>query len=142
MITPSRCVAGLAIVAAGACTTAMNWRFSYQLGTSAWDSYTWATFSVALDITKWLMLPFSALAWRDHKPRACAAFAIWLLATIYSFTAAIGFAALNRETSVAARQVQSDLNKTLQLMRQSSRWQSSAGCADATAPLSKDFCTR
>ena len=61
MITPSRCVAGLAIVVAGACTTAMNWRFSYQLGTSAWDSHTWATFSVALDITKWLMLPFAAL---------------------------------------------------------------------------------
>src|SRR5436190_24254460 len=38
-------------------------------------------------------------AWRDHKPRACAAFAIWLVATIYLFTAAIGFAALNRDTS-------------------------------------------
>jgi len=45
----------------------MNWRFSYQLGTSAWDSYTWATFSVALDVTKWLMLPFAALAWSNHK---------------------------------------------------------------------------
>jgi hypothetical protein len=20
----------------------MNWRFSYQIGTTAWDSYTWA----------------------------------------------------------------------------------------------------
>ena len=70
MINLSRCAAGAAIIVAGACTTAMNWRFSYQLGTSAWDSYTWATFSVALDVTKWLMLPFAALAWsargRDH----------------------------------------------------------------------------
>ena len=113
MINLSRCTAGAAIVVAGICTTAMNWRFSYQLGTSAWDSYTWATFSVALDITKWLMLPFAALAWRNHKLRSVAAFAIWLVATTYSFTAAIGFAALNRETSVAERQVQSDLNKTL-----------------------------
>src|SRR3977135_198759 len=117
MIAPSRCVAALAIVVAAVFTTAMNWRFSYQLGTSAWDSHTWATFSVALDITKWLMVPFAALAWSNHKLRSVAAFAIWLVATIYSFTAAIGFAALNRETSVAARQVQSDLNKTLQLMR-------------------------
>jgi hypothetical protein len=138
----TRYAAALAIVVAGICTTAMNWRFSYQLGTSVWDSYTWAIFSVALDVTKWLMLPFAALAWRGHKLRAVAAFTIWLVATIYSFTAAIGFAALNRETSVAERETQSDLHKTIQLMRQSPRWQSSAACADATTPLSKDFCGR
>lgn len=87
------------------------------------------------------MLPFAAQCWPTHKPRASAAIAIWIVATIYSFTAAVGFAALNRETSVSGRQVQAEINKTLQLMRQSTRWQSSAGCADATAPLSKDFCT-
>lgn len=142
MVDLSRCAATIAIVVAGVCTTAMNWRFSYQLGTSAWDSYTWAIFSVALDGTKWLMLSFAALAWRNHKLRSVASFSIWLVATIYSFTAAIGFAALNRETSVAERQAQADLNRTLQLMRQSPRWHTSAGCADATAPLSKDFCAR
>src|SRR5437762_420415 len=125
----TRMIAIIAIVVAGACTTAMNWRFSYQLGTTIWDSYTWAVFSVALDVTKWLMLSFAALAWRSHKFRAIAAVAIWLVATIYSFTAAIGFAALNRETSVSERQVQADLHKTLQLMRQTPRWQSSAACA-------------
>src|SRR6266513_787331 len=101
MITPSRCVAGLAIVVAGICTTAMNWRFSYQLGTTEWDSYTWATFSVALDVSKWLMLSFAALAWREHKLRSAAALSIWPVATVYSFTAAIGFAALNRETAIS-----------------------------------------
>jgi hypothetical protein len=138
----TRSLAIVAILVAGICTTAMNWRFSYQLATSVWDSYTWATFSVALDVSKWLMLPFAALAWRDHKLRSVAAVAIWLVATIYSFTAAIGFAALNRDSSVSERQAQSDLNKTLQLMRQSPRWQSSAGCADATTQLSKEFCAR
>lgn len=138
----ARIIAAIAIVVAGACTTAMNWRFSYQLGTSLWDCYTWAIFSIALDVTKWLMLPFAALAWRNHKLRSVAAFAIWLVATVYSFTAAIGFAAMNRETSIAERQGQADLKKTLELMKQSSRWQSSAGCADATAALSKDFCAR
>jgi len=34
---------------AGVCTTAMNWCFSYQIGTTVWDSY---TFSVALAVTK------------------------------------------------------------------------------------------
>src|SRR5262245_56396350 len=134
--------AAAAIVVAGICTTAMNWHFSFQLGTTVADSYTWAIFSVALDVTKWLMLPFAGLAWRQHKLRAVAATTIWFVATIYSFTAAIGFAALNRDTVVAKREVQADLRKTLQLMRQSPRWQSSAGCADATAALSKEFCAR
>ena len=138
----TRALAILAVLVAGVCTTAMNWRFSYQLGTTVWDSYTWATFSVALDVSKWLMLPFAALAWRDHKLRSVAALAIWLVATIYSFTAAIGFAALNRETSISERQAQADLHKTLEVMKQSPRWQSSAACADATSPLSKEFCAR
>ena len=142
MINVTRYAAVLAILVAGTCTTAMNWRFSYQLGTTEWDGIIWAVFSVALDVTKWLMLPIAALAWRAHKQRAAAAVTIWLVATIYSFTAAIGFAALNRETAVAEREVQADLHTTLQLMRQSPRWQSSAGCADATAPLSKEFCAR
>ena len=133
-------IAAIAIVVAGACTTSMNWRFSIQLGTTVYDSYIWAIFSVALDVTKWFMLPFAARALPNHKLRASAAVTIWLIATIYSFTAALGFAALNRDASTSERQAQAELNKTLQLMRQSPRWQSSAGCADATAPLSKDFC--
>jgi hypothetical protein len=107
-----------------------------------WDSYTWATFSVALDVSKWLMLPFGASAWRDHKLRSVAAFAIWLVATIYSFTAAIGFAAVNRDTTISERRSQAELRKTLEVMKQSPRWQLSAACADATTSLSKDFCTR
>lgn len=138
----ARILAVLAVAVAGVCTTAMNWRFSYQLGTTVWDSNTWATFSVALDVSKWLMLPFAALAWRDHKLRSAAAVAIWIVATAYSFTAAIGFAALNRETSISERQAQTDLQKSVELMKQSPRWQSSAACADATTPLSKEFCAR
>ena len=83
----------LAVLDAGACTTAMNWRFSYQLGTTDWDSYTWALFSVALDVAKWLMLPCAVLAWKFRKSQSIAAVSIWLVATIYSFTAAIGLAA-------------------------------------------------
>jgi hypothetical protein len=142
MMNLSRHAAALAIAVAGACTTAMNWRFSYQLGTTVWDSYTWATFSAALDVAKWLMLPFASLAWREHKLRSAAAVAIWLVATIYSFTAAIGFAAVNREATISERQAQADLQKTLEVMKQSPRWQSSAACADATTPLSKEFCAR
>lgn len=138
----TRLLATFVVLVAGICTTAMNWRFSFQLATSVWDSYTWATFSVALDVSKWLMLPFAALAWKEYKLRSIAAFLIWLVATVYSFTAAIGFAAVNRDTTISERQSQAELRKTLELMKQSPRWQSSAACADATTSLSKDFCAR
>ena len=135
-----RLLATAAIVVAGVCTTAMNWRFSYQLGTNEFDSITWAVFSVALDVLKWVMLPYAALASGTHKSRAAAATTIWLVATIYSFTAAIGFAALNRDATAAERQQQVELHKTIETMKRSPRWLSSAACADATAPQSKQFC--
>lgn len=135
-------VATIAIVVAGACTTVMNWIFSFQLGTNALDSYTWAVFSVALDVAKWLMLPYAALAWTFHKPRAAAAASIWFISTIYSFTAAVGFAALNRDTAMADRKQQAELRTTIETMKLSPRWQSSAACADATTAASKEFCTR
>lgn len=138
----TRLLATFVVLVAGICTTAMNWRFSYQLGTSVWDSYTWATFSVALDVSKWLMLPFAALAWKEYKLRSFAAFVIWLVATIYSFTAAIGFAATNRDATISERHSQAELRKTLEVMKQSQRWQSSAACADATTSHSKEFCAR
>ena len=118
----------------------MNWRFSYQLGTSPADSYTWAIFSVALDVVKWFMLPIAVLAWTDHKLRAAAAFVIWMVATIFSFTAALGFAATNRDTTTAVRQQQKDLHATLATMKQSPRWQSSSACADANTTSDKQFC--
>lgn len=138
--TPSRLFATLAVLVACGCTTAMNWRFSYQLGTSPADSYTWAIFSVALDVVKWFMLPIAVLAWTDHKLRAAAAFVIWMVATIFSFTAALGFAATNRDTTTAARQQQKDLHATIATMKQSPRWQSSSACADANTAQEKQFC--
>jgi hypothetical protein len=135
-------IAVAAIVVAGVCTTAMNWRFSFQLGTSVWDSYTWAIFSVALDVAKWFMLPYAARAWKVNQLRSAAALSIWLVATIYSFTAAIGFAALNRDAVNAERQHQTNLRKEVETIKLSPRWQASAACADATIVASKEFCSR
>jgi hypothetical protein len=78
-------IAITAIVVGGLCTTAISWRFSFQLGTTNWDGYIWAIFSVALDDTKWLMLPYAAVAGTTQKSRAAAAILIWLVATMYSF---------------------------------------------------------
>ena len=140
MLNIGRCLAAAAVVVAGTCTALMNWRFSYQLGSDTWDSYTWATFSVALDVTKWMMLPCAALAWSHHKLRALAAVAIWIVATTYSFTAALGFAASNRDHTLAKREDQLQLLQAIEVMKASPRWQSSAACADATTAASKEFC--
>jgi hypothetical protein len=129
-----------AVFVAGICTTVMNWRFSFQLGANEFDAYVWAIFSVALDVCKWTMLPFAALTSRTHRRRAAAAIAIWFVATCYSFASALGFAALNREATSADRRSQTEVHATLQMMRQSPRWQSSAACADATSKASKEFC--
>lgn len=134
-----RIIAPAGVLVAGACTTAMNWRFSFQLGANEFDSYTWAIFSVALDVTKWFMLPCAALAWNAHKVRAMAAVTIWIVATIYSFTAAIGFAALNRDATMSSRYQHAQIHKMIETMRQSPRWQSTAACADVTLPQSKEF---
>ena len=139
-LTTSRCLAVAAVIVAGLCTTVMNWRFAFQLASNHFDAYVWAVFSVALDVCKWMMLPFAALAWRIHKLRSVAALSIWLVATCYSFVAALGFAAINRETTAALRRSQTEIHDTLKTMRQSQRWQSSAACADATAKQSKEFC--
>lgn len=136
----SRCLAAAAVISAGLCTTVMNWRFSFQLANNQFDATVWATFSVALDVCKWLMLPFAARAWPRHKLRSLAAASIWLVAASYSFVAALGFAAINREATAAERRSQADIHDRLKTMRHSQRWQSSAACADATANQSKQFC--
>jgi hypothetical protein len=123
-----RSLAICAVFVAGICTTMMNWRFSFQLSADQFDAYVWAIFAVALDVCKWTMLPFAALTWRTHKRRAASAVVIWLVATCYSFVAALGFAALNREATTADRRSQAELHTTLRTMKQSPRWQSSAAC--------------
>jgi hypothetical protein len=136
----TRFIALLAVLTAGACTTVMNWRFSYQLGTIPLDSMVWATFSVALDVAKWVMLPVAAWAWPRHKLRAGAACLIWLVATTYSFVAAVGFAAVHRAHAGVSQQQHADLRATLAIIKTSPRWRATAGCADVTATPSKDFC--
>lgn len=135
-----RYIASSAVMIAAACTTFMNWRFSFGLATHEVDRYIWAVFSVALDVCKWFMLPAAAMMWSAHRMRALAATAIWSIATLYSFVAALGFAAATRETAVAVRAEQLELHTQLEIMRRSTRWAASSACADATTSALRDFC--
>jgi hypothetical protein len=57
------------------------------------------------------MLLLAAVAW--IKSRATVSFAIWLTATIYSFAAAISFAAINRDATAAERRTRIELRDTM-----------------------------
>jgi hypothetical protein len=135
-----RSVPIIAIGIASACAAFMNWKFALHLSSSSADRHALAIFSVALDVTKWFMLPCAGHAWSRHKPRAIAAVTIWIVATMYSLAAVTGFAAIGRDAAIATSAEQLELRAALATMRQSPRWQSSAACADATLPLSRAFC--
>jgi hypothetical protein len=150
----ARALAGGAVIVAGVCSTAMNWRFGYQLGSSELDSLVLGTFSVTLDIAKWFALGLAAIAWRaGARIRATAGLAVWLVAVVYSGAAALGFSALNRDTTTAEREQSSqrierarvayrEATALVSEAKAAKRWAATSGCTDATAPKSVEFCDR
>lgn len=133
----SRALLFLAVIVAGICTTIMNYRFAYQLGHDQLDKTVWGVFSIALDICKWFIL---AVSLHGTKPQRLAGVLIWLVATSYSFMAAIGFAALNRDTTRAERADQAEIRRTIDLMKKNPAWEATAACTNATIKKSKEFC--
>lgn len=150
--TAARVLAGGAVLVAGACTTTMNWRFGHQLGSSELDGQVLGAFSVALDIAKWFALGLAAIAWQTRaRFRAAAGLAVWLVAVIYSATAAIGFTALNRDTSMAERKGETERIERTQrdyeeassqivTIKANKRWSDTSACSNATATKSVEFC--
>lgn len=148
----ARALAGGAVIVAGLCTTSMNWQFGHQLASSEFDGHVLGTFSVALDICKWFALGLAALAWRARAyPRAAAGLAVWLVAVAYSGAAAIGFSALNRDTTAAertgtverierARVAYKEATARIAEAKASERWAATSACTNATAPRSVEYC--
>ncbi len=147
---------------------AMNWRFGMSLGHTEIDAKIYGTASVAADGLKVLLPFFLYWAWRNARPLvASIGLAVWLVATVYSITSALGFAALNRAavagrlatTSISYDYWRADLMrnrahlaelprhrpptvviKKLDALRQDRRWSSTRQCSDATLPKSRAFC--
>jgi len=101
----ARSLALIAVLTVGLCSSVMNWRFGFQLGHTPIDCYVLGVFGVALDVVKWLAPWLAALAFAQKAyVRSVAAVLVWLACISWSFTAATGFSALNREAVATEHQ--------------------------------------
>lgn len=147
-----RVAAVVVVLVLGITTAIMNARFGYQLGEDASAKVVLMVFSVALDGLKWLAPIMASAAFANGaKARGCAALILWLVAGGWSFAAAIGFSALNRDVTSSQRQAQAGdrqraqqawalADTTLKTLLSSPRWEATKACTNATAPASVAYC--
>jgi hypothetical protein len=105
----ARSVATAAVLVCAVVHSTMNFKFGLSLSHDPVERYIFAVFGVAIDVTKVFALAFVAYAW-DHgrRVKAIMCLVVWATTVTYSTTAAIGFAALARDSVVAVRS--SDVN--------------------------------
>lgn len=147
-----RLLAIAAVFTVGGATAIMNAQFGYRLGEDELARIVLMVFSVALDVFKWIAPIAATAAWaRQAYLRAGAAVLLWLVAGSWSFAAAVGFSAMNRDIIVAGRaSVIADRDRstaswqaaqrTLATLQTSPRWSSTQACTNATAPASVAYC--
>jgi hypothetical protein len=97
----------LGLIAAGillVVSAAMNYRFGFSLGKTAWDGQIYGLASAAADCFKALIPFFFFAALRNRMwSQAIAAALVWTVVVAYSMTSALGHAALNRLDSTGQR---------------------------------------
>lgn len=94
---------GAVLVAAGV-HSCMNAAFGWTLGSHTFEKYLFASFGVATDVCKVFALAFAANAFeRGRWVKAVCCLLVWVTTVAYSGAAALGFAALARDTVVASR---------------------------------------
>lgn len=138
----ARFITGTAVLIATGCHALMSIQFATSLGANDVEKATFAVFGASVDVAKVFALAFAAFAWeRGRKAKATAALLIWAVAVAYSATAALGFAALARDTIVASRSADADeyraqtaertrLIEQLEAGKQSPLFLATYGCTD------------
>jgi hypothetical protein len=100
-----------ALVAAGflAASALANYSFGVSLGRTSWEGHVYGFVGV-LAVAMNAVAPFY-LSWaiaEKRRPTAAAVAVLWIVCILYSTTSALGFAAQNRESVVAGRQLSQD----------------------------------
>jgi hypothetical protein len=107
----------LGVIAAGillAVSAAMNYRFGFSLGKTAFDGQIYGLASAAADCFKALVPFFFFAALRNRMwSQALAAALVWTVVSAYSMTSAVGHAALNRLDTTGQRAVAAATYKDL-----------------------------
>lgn len=100
----ARMVACAAVLVAAGCHSTMSWKFGQSLGSNDAEKLVFSVFGASLDVAKVFALAFAVHSWdrRRHIKAACCIL-VWLTTVAYSGAAALGFAALSRDTVVAGR---------------------------------------
>jgi hypothetical protein len=163
----------LGVAAAGvllAVSAAMNWRFGYSLGKTEMDGLIYGAASAAADCFKALVPFFFFAAIKNRMwSQAAASAVVWVVVTAYSFTAAIGHAALNRQDVSGQRAVEATSYKDLRAdlkraqdemswlpkyrpaqavqaeidgMKNQRQWSWTKGCTDVNGKSNRDFCQK
>lgn len=100
----ARSITAAAVLAAAACHSIMNWKFGQSIGATDFEKNVFSVFGAALDVCKVFALAFAAYAWeKGRRAKAAACILVWMTTVVYSGVAAVGFAALSRDTVVASR---------------------------------------
>lgn len=100
----ARAVAVTAVFGAAIAHSTMNFRFGLSLSHDPIEQYVLAGFGVCVDIAKVFALAFAAIALEKARwLKGAACLLLWASTVAYSGAAALGFAALSRDTVVASR---------------------------------------
>lgn len=154
-----RGIATSAVLVAGACGIAMNYHFSRSIGVTEFEKNILGVFGVSIDVIKLMALSAASYAWaKGHRLKGSTMFVVWVMAVAYGLLAAFGFAAVTRDSGMkqrieearpikdaitkerAAGRRFAELEKTIKSAHESKMWESTVGCLDATARLSREFC--
>lgn len=100
----ARAVATGAVIGAAVVHSCMNATFGWSLGAHDFERYLFATFGVSADVCKVFALGFACLAFeRGRWAKGTCCLIVFVATIAYSGVAALGFAALARDTVVASR---------------------------------------
>jgi len=153
-----------------AVSAAMNWRFGYSLGMTAFDGLIYGAASAAADCLKALIPFFLFAAIRNRMwSQAAASAVVWVVVTAYSLTSALGHAALNRLDTTGQRAQQTavyqDMRADIKRMEEQVSWipqhrpaatvssemdglktqiywSRTKGCSNVVGRYNRDFCQK
>lgn len=137
-----RFIATAAVFVCAGVHCAMNYVFSSSLGATKTEAYLLGAFGVSLDIAKVFALAFCAHAWaKGHWVKSACCFVLWVTTVAYSGAAALGFAALTRDTVVAGRTAKTEdysaaradiarYQNEMELARTNPLFRKTYGCSD------------
>jgi len=116
------------------------------------DGYLLGSAGAAVAFGSWFLMPYAAhLKQEGERAAAWVVRLGWLLCTVFVLWNAVGYTATHRTEKVEGADLKIEAYKRadrqlkgaeaeLEALKQNKRWEATAGCSNATAAKSKEFC--